>query len=203
MTSTKESVEITPFPAASTASGVPVEQAIMTRRSIRSYQDTALTPGELGQLLWSAQGITDPNEGLRASPSAGAVYPLEMYVATIDGVFHYHAKEHALSTHLDEDVRAQLRKASLDQEMVEKAPAIFVFASYNDRMIAKYGAEWAEQYILLEVGHVAQNMLIQAESMGLAGVPVAAYSEEQVADILKLPDNPRIYYLQPMGHPAA
>ncbi|MHC4990884.1 MAG: SagB/ThcOx family dehydrogenase [Planctomycetota bacterium] len=185
-----------------TATGsMPLEQAIARRRSIRSYTGRALTPAQMSQLCWAGQGITEPKEALRAAPSAGALYPIELFVATADGVGHYHPKDHTLTVHLAGDVRPKIQRASLDQEMIGQAWACFVIAAVVGRVGAKYG-DSAEQYTLIEVGHVAQNLLLEAEALDLAGVPVGAFHEDQVMAILGLPRNHRAYYLVPIGHPA-
>jgi SagB-type dehydrogenase family enzyme len=189
------------LPAPSATGTVPLEQAIARRRSVRSYTTEALTAQEMAQLCWAGQGVTEPREKLRAAPSAGALYPVELFVATADGVGHYRPAEHALEVHLDEDVRLRLQKASLDQEMISQAGACFVIAAVVSRLTRRYG-EMAEQYTLLEVGHVAQNMLLEADALGLAGLPIGAYDEDKVAKILGLPRNHRVFYLLSIGHPS-
>ena len=183
-------------------SSVSIEHTIARRRSVRSYDKTrVLTDQEIAQLCWAAQGITEPKEGLRATPSAGACYPIEVLLVTAEGVSRYLHREHALETHTKSDMRKPLQKASLDQEMICDAPITMVVAAVLERIEQKYG-QWAEQYTLIEVGHLAQNVLLQAESLGLAGCPVAAFEEDKVIDILTLPTDHRVYYLIPLGQPA-
>jgi SagB-type dehydrogenase family enzyme len=189
------------LPSPSTTGKMPLEQAIGRRRSIRSFASKALTPRQVAQLCWAGQGITEPREALRAAPSAGALYPIELYVATADGVGHYHPRDHTLTVHLAGDVRPQIQRASLDQEMIGQAWACFVIAAVVGRVEAKYG-ESAEQYTLIEVGHVAQNMLLEAEALSLAGVPVGAFDEKKVSAILELPGDHHVFYLLPIGHAA-
>jgi SagB-type dehydrogenase family enzyme len=190
------------LPAPSAIGTMALDDAIARRRSVRSYSGKALSRGQLGQLCWAGQGVTEPREGLRAAPSAGALYPIELFVATADGVGHYRPAEHALELHLDADVRPRLRKAALDQEMISAAGACFVISAVVGRVASRYG-DCAEEYTLIEVGHVAQNMLLEAEALGLAGVPVGAFDEKKVAAILELPRNHRVFYLLPVGHPAS
>jgi SagB-type dehydrogenase family enzyme len=189
------------LPPPSTTGKMPLEQAIARRRSIRAFTDKPLTPRQISQLCWAGQGITEPREALRAAPSAGALYPIELFVATADGVGHYQPRDHTLTAHLDEDVRRQIQRASLDQEMIGQAPVSVVIAAVVGRIAAKYG-NLAERYTLIEVGHVAQNVLLEAEALNLAGVPVGAFEERKVAAILKVPRDHRVYYLLPIGHPA-
>lgn len=190
------------LPAPSATGKVPLEKAIARRRSVRAYTSEALTAREMAQLCWAGQGITEPREGLRAAPSAGALYPIELFVATADGVGHYRPRDHTLAAHLDEDVRPRLQRASLDQEMISQAAACFAIAAVVSRVASRYG-EFAEEYTLIEVGHVAQNMLLEAEALGLAGVPVGAFDEKKIAAVLDLPRNHRVFYLLPIGHPSA
>ena len=189
------------LPPPSTTGKVPLEQAIARRRSIRSYTGEPLTPRQMSQLCWAGQGITEPREALRAAPSAGALYPIELFVATADGVGHYHPRGHTLTVHQAGDVRPQIQRASLDQEMIGQAGACFVIAAVVGRVGAKY-RDSAEQYTLIEVGHVAQNLLLEAEALSLAGVPVGAFEEKKVSAILDLPRDHRVFYLVPIGHPA-
>jgi len=182
------------------SSETSVEQAIAARRSVRSFADLPLTDGEIGQLCWAAQGITDPQGGFRASPSAGALYPLELYVVTAERVGHYHPREHALSTRLSGDHRPAVRRAALDQSAIGEAPACLVITAVVDRSARKYGRR-AERYCFIEAGHVAQNILLQATALGLGGVPIGAFDDQGVARVLKLPEGERVLYLLPVGHP--
>jgi SagB-type dehydrogenase family enzyme len=189
------------LPPPSTTGSLPLEQAIARRRSIRSFTGAALTPGQMSQLCWAAQGITEPREALRAAPSAGALFPIELFVATADGVGHYDPRDHTLTAHQAGDLRPRIQRASLDQEMIGQAWACFVIAAVVGRVGAKYG-DSAEQYTLIEVGHVAQNLLLEAEALNLAGVPVGAFEEKKVAAILEIPRSHRVFYLVPIGHPS-
>jgi SagB-type dehydrogenase family enzyme len=154
----------------------------------------------LGQLLWSAQGITG-EQGYRATPSAGAIFPLTVLLVDPDGVYEYTPEKHALRRVLAGDIRSRLQAASLDQSCVGSAPANLVIAMQVAPMAAKYGAQ-AERYCLLEAGHAAQNVLLQATGLGLVAVPVAAFQEEEVAALLDLPRNLVPVYMLPLGWPA-
>jgi SagB-type dehydrogenase family enzyme len=201
MKSSSETGATMELPPPSVTGAMPVEQAVARRRSVRQFTDKPLTSRQISQLCWSGQGITAPAGALRAAPSAGALYPIELFVATAEGVAHYRPANHALTARLADDVRGRIQRASLNQEMIGQAPATFVIAAVVDRVAAEYG-RWAEQYTLIEVGHVAQNMLLQAVALNLAGVPVGAFDDKKVAGILKLPRDHRVYYLLPIGHPA-
>ncbi len=107
-------------------SGTSIEQALLKRRSVREYKNEPLTLMEVGQLLWSAQGITDRVEGFRTAPSAGALYPIEVYVvignvkSVNKGVYKYIPYEHAIVKVKDADVRNELASASLGQLGLKK-----------------------------------------------------------------------------------
>jgi SagB-type dehydrogenase family enzyme len=178
---------------------VSLEAAIAARRSVREFTAEALSLGEISQLLWAAQGITDPR-GLRAAPSAGALYPLELYVSTADGSYHYVPHQHSLEVVGEEDRRSHLWDAGLRQGALQQAPAIFVVTGVYQRTEAKYG-DRAERYVKLEAGHAAENILLQAVALELGAVPIGAFSDDQVQAALELPADHQPLYLTPVGHP--
>ncbi len=182
-------------------SEISLEEALAQRRSIRSFSSTKLSWEEIGQLLWAAQGITAKREGLRTAPSAGALYPLEIYVVIETGVYHYQPREHQLQRALPSNVRNELCRAALEQACVKAAPAVFVITGVFERTARKYG-ERAPRYVHLEAGHAAQNLLLQATALGLGAVPVGAFHDEQVEKVVKLPNGERILYLIPVGQSA-
>lgn len=179
---------------------VSLEEALRTRRSVRSYIGEELSDEQLGQLLFAAQGITADGGG-RAAPSAGARYPLEVYLATGDGVFQYEPAGHALIQRSSGDPRLALEAAALDQEAVGEAPAVFVITGDYARTEERYGAR-AERYVHLEAGHAAQNLLLQAAALGLGAVPVGAFHDADVSETLGLPAEQAPLYLIPVGIPA-
>jgi SagB-type dehydrogenase family enzyme len=178
-----------------------VEQAIARRRSVREFRDQPLTCAQIGQCCWAAQGITEPTEGLRAAPSAGALYPIEIYVVTHDGVEHYEPQEHALRPQIEGDLRRTLQRASLNQRWVGSAAACFVIAAAIDRTARKYG-DRAGRYCLLEAGHVAQNLHLQATALGLGSVAIGAFEDDDIARLLRLPRGQQVLYLVAIGVPA-
>lgn len=182
-----------------------LEQAIRKRRSVRDYTPEALTLAELSQLLWSAQGVTG-EEGLRSAPSAGALYPLETHVAVgkveelAAGVYRYHPEVHRLSEVRAGDVRKELARAALKQACIEQGAVVIVLAAVYERTTSEYGEE-GESYVHMEVGHVGQNVHLQAVALGLGTVMVAAFDEERVQGLLDLPAEERPLYLMPVGRP--
>jgi len=189
------------LPTPITDSGVSLEKVMLERRSHRAFAAPPLEPAELGQVLWAAQGVTDPS-GKRTSPSAGALGPLEVFVVTAEGVGHYLADEHALEAKVSGDRRSALSSAAADQEMIAKAPAVLVITGILSRTAWKYGSDRAWRYVNLEAGHAAQNVLLMATAMGLAGVPVGAFDDNTVMDLLGLPADHRPLYLLALGRPA-
>ncbi|MBN2562688.1 MAG: SagB/ThcOx family dehydrogenase [Phycisphaerae bacterium] len=182
------------------AGSVTLEEAIANRRSVRQFSNEPLTRRQIGQLCWAGQGVTDAGGRFRASPSAGALYPIELYVVTADGVDHYLPKGHRRERHLAGDLRRALQEAALGQDPVGQAAACVVIAAVVERTSKKYG-DRAERYCFIEAGHVAQNILLQATALQLGGVPIGAYHDEKVAQVLKLPKDHRVLYLLPVGHP--
>lgn len=188
------------LPAPDTTGDLSVEAAIEQRRSVREFSDQTLNAEQIGQIAWAAQGITDEARGFRAAPSAGALYPIELYLATPDGVYHYLPREHALERVADADRRQALQEAALGQEHVGSAPLVMVLTSVFARTEAKYG-DRAERYVFMEAGHVAQNVHLQAEALALGSVPVGAFADAAVSQALELPDDHAPLYLIPVGYP--
>jgi SagB-type dehydrogenase family enzyme len=180
-----------------------VEKALQERRSIRQFRNLPITLLELSQLLWAAQGISGTG-GRRTSPSAGALYPLEVYVVAGNvtglsaGVYSYDPHKHALSRVLDSDKRVELSKAALGQSSINKAAAVLVFSAVYERLTVKYG-ERGIRYVHMEAGHAAQNVFLQAVSLDLGTVVIGAFHEDEVRTVLHLPGQEQPLYLMPVG----
>ncbi len=187
-----------PLPGDPAEGGMSLTDALATRRSVRRFEAGALSAEQIAQLCWAAQGVTSERMGLRTAPSAGALYPLELYVVTAGGVDHYDPGGNTLSRHLAGDVRGHLQAAALGQSFVGDAPATFVLAGVVSRTAAKYGSR-AERYVWMEAGHTAQNILLQARALGLGAVPVGAFDDARVAEVLQLPPGCAPLYLIPIG----
>lgn len=188
------------LPPARLEGTMSLEQALARRRSVREYAPTPLTLAEVGQLLWAAQGITSA-EGFRTAPSAGARYPLEVYVVLPEATYRYEPQGHRLHLHMTGDRRSALHADALSQAAVLQAPAVIVIAAIYERTAGRYGAERTPRYVHMEVGHAGQNVLLQATALGLAAVPIGAFYDEQVQQALELPLNQQPLYLIPVGHP--
>ena len=184
-------------------SDTSVEEAMLKRRSVRSYKDEPLTISELSQLLWAAQGITDP-DGLRTAPSAGALYPLEVYVAVGNvtdlpsGIYKYNPHEHELLIITEGDMRDELSDVALGQASVGNGAAVIVFAAVYERTTIKYG-ERGIRYVHMEAGHAAQNIYLQAESLNLGIVVAGAFDDNDVKAIMNMKENEQPLYLMPVG----
>jgi len=178
-----------------------LEAAIEQRRSERGFSDKNLSLKQLGQLLWAAQGITGQMHGvpLRAAPSAGALYPIDVYVVDAEGVFRYLPADHDLKKVHAGDLRSVLAKAALGQPWVAQAPVDIVLCAVYSRLSTKYGTR-AVRYAQIEAGHIAQNIHLQAVALGLGSVPVGAFVDEQVKAALSLPEDQEPLYIIPVGH---
>ncbi len=186
---------------------VPVEEAILKRRSIRRYRSDSISLAQLSQLLWAAQGIT-ASGGRRSVPSAGATYPLEVFIATGEqtveglaaGIYHYQVDNHALSVHIEGDLRDSLAEAALGQTCIAVCPVDIIVCALFSRTAYRYGRR-AERYVHIEVGHAGQNIALQAVALGLGTVMVGAFDDEEIRKALKLEEQVRPLYIVPVGRP--
>jgi SagB-type dehydrogenase family enzyme len=177
---------------------MPLEQAITTRRSRREFSSKALTWEQIGQLVWAAQG-QDAHSRYRTVPSAGATYPLELFVVTERGLFRYLPGKHAVARLTDQDLRARLVAAAWGQEFIAAAAVTLVFAAEFARTTGRYG-ERGIRYVYMEAGHAAQNVHLQAESLGLGSVAVGAFDDASVSKVLELPSGLEPLYMVPVGY---
>jgi SagB-type dehydrogenase family enzyme len=187
------------LPQPLTKSGVSLEEAIIKRRSVRNLKDVPLTQEEISQLLWSAQGVTDKNSKYRSAPSAGARYPIELYALTQEGLFHYHPLKHAIEKIRSVDIRQKVSEAAMQQPCIKQAPFTVVIAANYAKLTSRYDKKGV-RYADMEAGHIAQNVLLQAAALGLAGVPVGAFLEDVMIKTLDLPEDLKPIYLIPVGH---
>jgi SagB-type dehydrogenase family enzyme len=178
---------------------VSLASAIAARRSTRRFTGETLSMAAVGQLFWAAQGLTD-DLGYRAAPSAGALYPLEVYAVLPDGLYHYRPAGHRAVQRSTEDLREAVWAAGLRQDALREAPAVFVITAVYARTAAKYG-DRAERYVHLEAGHAAQNLLLQAVALELGAVPIGAMQDATLRSALGLPEDHAPLYLIPVGHP--
>ena len=183
--------------------GQPLERLLQQRRSVRTFSKAPLSLTVLGQLLWAAQGITHP-QGLRTAPSAGALYPLELYVVAgqVEGlppaVYRYLPEGHRLLETAPGDRRQALARAALEQTWLSDAAVVVVFTAIYARTTRKYG-ERGVRYVHMEVGHAAQNLFLQAEAQALGSVVVGAFQDDEVSKLLGLSADTQPLLLMPVG----
>jgi SagB-type dehydrogenase family enzyme len=162
---------------------------------------------QLGQLLWAAQGVTH-RSGLRAVPSAGALYPLELYAIVAGshgleaGIYHYRPRPHGLERVVEGDSRTDFAAAALMQEWLERASVILVVAAAHERTMAKYD-ERGRRYVAIEAGHAAQDICLQAVALGLGAAKVGAFDDGAVSRLLRLPDEQKPVTSVAVGRPVA
>lgn len=185
-------------------SATSVEEALLSRRSVREYGGRPLALDEVSQLLWAAQGITEKGRGFRTAPSAGALYPLEIYLAAGDvtglasGVYKYLPHEHQLMLVKSGDVREELSDAALGQAPVKDGAAVLVFSAVYARTEVKYG-ERGVRYVHMEVGHAGQNVYLQAESLGLGTVMIGAFHDDEVKRVMQMEAAEEPLAIMPVG----
>jgi SagB-type dehydrogenase family enzyme len=190
-----------------TDGNVSVEKAIKTRRTVRSFASRQLTFDQFSQLLWSSQGITEDGGYKRAAPSAGALYPMDVYTVVghdaVDGIspgiYHYDPRTHSLSLIAQGDHRDELARASLSQIWMAKAPVNLVICAEYHQVSVKYGAR-GERYAMMESGHIAQNIFLQARALGLDTGIVGAFIDAEVKKALRIEAAHEPLLIMPVGY---
>jgi len=190
--------ELITLPKPNQKGPMSLEQTISARRSRRDFSPEPLTLEQIGQLTWAAQG-QDARSRYRTTPSAGATYPLELFVVSGDGLFRYLPAEHSLEKVLGQDLRSALSSAAWGQEFIKAAPLTLVFAARFSRTTNRYGQRGI-RYVYMEAGHAAQNVHLQAESLGLGSVAVGAFDDASVSKVLSLPDYAEPIYMVVVGY---
>lgn len=196
------------LPSPNQKGSISLEEAISLRRSVRDFTSEPVSQSELSQILWSAQGINDRWWGYRTVPSAGATYPLEVFVVCgqnsvegiEEGIYHYNIASHSLTCHHQRDVRLDLARAALNQEFIYEASIDIVICVLYQRTTSTYGQR-GERYVHMEVGHAGQNIYLQAVALGLATVAVGAFNDERVREVLQLDKQYQPLYIMPIGRP--
>ena len=186
--------------------GMPLAEALKDRRTVRSFASRPLDLGQISQLLWSADGTSD-SRGLRTSPSAGATYPLDLYLVVGErgvkdlpaGVYHYQVAAHALTPVAPGDVRAAVARASLHQGWMAQAPVLVVITGEYRRCTARYG-ERGVRYTHMEAGNVSQNLFLAAEALGLGAGIVGAFEDQALARAAQLPPAHEPLLVMPVGY---
>jgi SagB-type dehydrogenase family enzyme len=195
--------KIVRLPAPDRSGGMSLNEALNQRRSVRSYRNEPLSISQVSQLLWSAQG-TNNERGFRTAPSAGATFPLELFVMANNitgmskGIYHYNPFENTLELYREGDFAGALMRASLSQSMITDAGMVIIFGAIFGRTTQRYD-ERGIRYVYNEIGHAAQNVHLQVSALNLGTVVIGAYIDEEVEAVLNLDDEIRVLYLMPVG----
>ena len=183
---------------------VSIEATLDQRRSVRRYDSASLSLQEISQLVWAAQGVTEPRDGLRTAPSAGATFPLEVDLLVAgsegleDGVYRYRPREHSLVQRIAGDLRRDLHDAALGQAAILEAPVVMVISGVTSRTARRYGPR-AERYVHMEAGHAAQNVYLQGTALDIGTVVIGAFRDDAVSRTLRLDRGEQPLYLMPLG----
>ena len=200
----KTVTDLIQLPSPEFKSSTSLEEAILTRRSIRDYTKEPLSTKEVSQILWSAQGITDEASGLRSAPSAGATFPLEVYLAVSNvkdlnaGLYKYDPFNNTLKLLAEGDKRFDIANAALKQGSIEKSAAMVILTAVYERTSVRYGNR-TERYVNMDIGHAGQNIYLQAVSLGLGTVMIGAFNDDALKKVLNLPDNEFPLAIYPLG----
>lgn len=199
-------MQTVPLPPPRSTGDRSFEEVLNKRRSIREFADPSPSAENIGQLAWAAQGITDDKKGLRVAPSAGAIYPMEVYllvsgIADIpDGIYLYRNRDHSLQLIAEGDLRRELYSAALSQDAIIKSPVVMVLTGDLHRTEQQYGQR-ALRYLFLEAGHMAQNVYLQATAMDIGTVVIGSFVDQGVRQVLQIDKNEIPLYIMPVGIP--
>lgn len=180
---------------------VSFEEALAKRRSIRQFSSQELKNTQISQLAWAGQGITESQQGLRTAPSAGRVYPIDLYFATQDGFFVYRPGDHSLEQTSDQDIRGELAMAVSIQEPVTRAGCYIILAGSVRKLMPQFRNK-AKTYMLMEAGHIAANIQLQAVCLDLGSVAVGNFDTRNIDRICRLPKNTEPIYIICVGYAA-
>ncbi|MBW2604578.1 MAG: SagB/ThcOx family dehydrogenase [Deltaproteobacteria bacterium] len=197
------------LPRPITKGKISVEQAVKHRRTIRSYLSKPLSLEQLSQIFWAAQGITEDKGYKRSAPSAGALYPMDIYAVVGEngvkglkaGIYHYDPRKHAALLITEGDFRKDVAKTALSQMWMARAPLNLVITSEYRRITSKYGSR-GERYAMIEAGHVGQNIFLQAQALGLRAGIVGAFHDNDVIRVMKIKRSHEPLLILPVGYGA-
>lgn len=199
--------EVVKLPRPAHQGQMSVEEALKKRRTVRSFAHRGLELNQVSQLLWGTDGVSDPR-GYRTAPSAGATYPLEIYLVVGErgvagltpGLYRYAPEAHSLTLIQPGDLRGPVARASLHQTWMAEAPVMVLLAAEYRRCQARYGGERGIRYTHMEAGSASQNLFLQAEALGLAAGIVGAFQDRTLQDLLKLPAQHEPLLVMPVGY---
>ncbi len=205
------------LPAPRHDGGVSIEKAMLERRSVRQYSPDPITLADCSQLLWSAYGITLTLEkmpdfvrgGLRTAPSAGARYPLELYLVAWNvsdlppGIYRYESNGHKLQKIADGDFRDPLAEACLGQDWLKQAAVSIVYSAVFERNTVKYGERGRQRYVCMDLGHSGENVYLQCGSMGMGTCAIGAFTDLRLKQVIGMTKEEEPLYVMPVGKLAA
>jgi SagB-type dehydrogenase family enzyme len=177
-----------------------LDKALQERRSVRDYTSQELSQQQISQLLWAGDGISNQKKKLRTAPSAWETYPLNLYLVKADGVWQYDTLTHSIRKLANGDMRQQLKKACMEQKQITKAQDIIVITMQNNKLSNKMGIDNSKRFALLEAGCVTQNILLEATALGLAGVPMTGFVDQEVRSALTIPEGQEAVFVIPVGY---
>lgn len=190
------------LPAAQTTGKMSLEETIAKRHSVRAYKATELTQEQVSQILWSAQGqIPGKRFNRRTAPSAGGIYPMQIYLLDKNGIHQYQPATHSIRFVKGGDQRADLAKAAFNQGFIKQAPVVLLVTGNVPKCAQRYG-DRAQRYVDIEAGHIGQNVSLQAVALGLGCVMLGAFDDEAVSELIGLPKDETPLYIIPVGYPA-
>ena len=178
---------------------VSFEEALAKRRSVRLFANKPLESEQISQLAWAGQGITETQRGLRTAPSAGATYPIDLYFATPEGMFVYRPAEHSLEQTSDQDIRGGLAAAA-SMDSVATAGCNIIVAGSVRKLTSQFRTK-ARTYMLLEAGHIAQNIQLQAVCLDLGSVTIGGFNSKDVSRTCRLTRGLEPIYIICVGYP--
>jgi SagB-type dehydrogenase family enzyme len=176
------------------------EEVLAKRRTVREFSSQALKRSQIGQLAWAGQGVTDTQRGLRTAPSAGAIYPIELFFATAEGVYAYRPTEHSLLQTSQQDIRSNLARATATPEPVIGAGCAIIVTGSSRKLTSRFGSK-SRTFVALEAGHVAQNIQLQAVCLGLGSVAVGALDTAAVRKVCRMSRDAEPLYVICVGYP--
>jgi SagB-type dehydrogenase family enzyme len=194
------------LPPPATRGGKPLAEALQIRRTVRHFANRSLDLAQLSQLLWKADGVSD-SQGHRTSPSAGATYPVDLYLVVGErgvtslpaGIYHYEVAPHALMPVARGNFHPLVARACLHQAWMAEAPVMLVITGEYRRCTARYGQRGI-RYTHMEAGNVSQNLFLAAESLDLGAGIVGAFEDQALAQVLKLPPAHEPLLVMPVGY---
>lgn len=198
------------LPAPKLKGSVSVEEALNRRYSVREFQDRPVELSKVSQLLWACGGkrLDGVTGATRTYPSAGACYPLEVYLVAgmVDGVepgvYRYNHKKHRLELVLAGDVRLMLARSALGQKFIAEAPASIIITAVYKRTVRVYGERGYLRYVPMDAGHAAQNIYLESVALGLGTVAVGAFIDSKVSAVIGIERDETPLYIFPFGYPS-